>query len=444
MKENHRARGDELYGRAKKYLVAGGSASARWSHAVERPLYFREGKGSHLTDVDGNNFIDMCMSHGGSIMGHGHPAVVAAIRKALDMGILCSYETEYQAELGEKLSRMVPAAQLCRYTCSGTEATMHAIRLAREYTGKDLLLKFEAHFHGYHDYVQYSYWPGPEVAGPYENPASVPASGGMPAGLRDYVKVIPFNDAEILEKTVRQLRGRLAAVICEPIHYDIGCAVPDPEYMHTMRAITEEYGVLLIYDEILSAFRTGRGCAQEYFGVTPDLCTIGKCVAGGTPLSVIAGRRDIMEHMAPLGASAHSGTYAGHLIPVMAANATLDEIDKPTFYEKIYGLASRLYTGLAGIFSDSKLNIKVQGLGARFGLYFGIKKDRVQTWRDCWDNDTVMNLKFYELMLKRGVYFHDYGGRPCHHGFSIQHSEADIDEVLNRTVDTVKEMETTF
>ena len=436
-----RDQGDKLYDFAKDYLVSGGSASARWSLALKRPLYFKQGEGSKLIDYDGNEFIDMCCSHGGSIMGHGHPEVVSRIKKALDMGILCSYETEFQSELARKIVEMVPAAELCRFTCSGTEATMHAMRVARDFTGKDMILKFEGHFHGYHDYVQYSWAPSLEEAGPYNTPNTVPFSSGMPEGLKQYITIAPFNDIDVLEDLVKKNRDKLAAIMLEPINYNIGCVVPDKEYMVHMRELATENDILLIYDEILSAFRTGPDCAQGYFGVTPDLCCIGKCVAGGTPLSVIAGKKEIMEHMKPLGKSTHSGTYTGHLIPVMGANASMDEIRKPGFYEHIYRLADRLYGGLNEIFSASKLNIKAQGLGARFGFYFNTKKDVIKQYRDCADNDTEMNLKFYELMLQRNVYFHDYGGRPCHHGFSIQHTLEDIDEVLDHIDDTVKEME---
>lgn len=436
-----RENGDKLYNFAKDYLVSGGSSSTRWSNALSRPLYFKKGNGSHLIDVDGNEIIDMCCSHGGSIMGHRHPKVVERIKKALDIGILCSYETKYQSQLAQKICQIVPCAELCRFTCSGTEATMHAIRVAREYTGKDVIIKFEGHFHGYHDYVQYSWAPSLDEAGPYENPNAVPFSGGMPEGIKNYIKIIPFNNIDILEKTVKENKDRLAAIILEPINYNIGCVVPDKEYIKAMREITKDNDVLLIFDEILSAFRTGPDCAQGYFGVTPDLCTLGKCVAGGNPLSVIVGKKEIMEHMAPLGKSAHSGTYNGHLIPVMGAIAAMDEIQKPYFYKHIYKLADRLYEGLEDIFTKSKLNIKVQGLGARFGLYFDIKKDIVKEYRDCADSNKEMALKFYELMLERKVYFHDYNGRPCHHGFSIQHTLEDIDEVLNRTEDAVKALE---
>lgn len=436
-----RKEGDKLYEFARKYMVSGGSASARWSISMKRPLYFKDGTGSKLTDYDGNEIIDMCCSHGGSIMGHKHPKVVEKIKEALDMGILCSYETKHQGELAQKICEMVPSAELCRYSCSGSEATMHAIRVARAHTGKDVIIKFEGHFHGYYDYVQYSWVPSLEEAGPYERPNAVPFSSGMPEGIKDYIIILPFNNIEILEKTIKENKDRIAGIILEPINYNIGCVVPDKEYMKQMRKLTSDNNIVLIYDEILSAFRTGPDCAQGYLGVTPDICTIGKCVGGGTPISVIAGKKEFMENIAPLGKSTHSGTYTGHLIPVMGANAAVDEIRKPYFYEHMYKLADRLYGGMNEIFGKSRLNIKVQGLGARFGLYFDVKKDVIKEYRDCADNNIEMNLKFYELMLNKNVYFHDYGGRTCHHGFSIQHTLGDIDEVLNRIEDTVKEME---
>lgn len=435
------AEGDKLYNFAKNVLVAGCSASGRWNSALKRPFYIKKGKGSHLMDLDGNEFIDMDCSHGASIFGHGHPVIMKAIKKALEIGIICSYETKYQSELAEKICKIVPAAELCRFTCSGTEATMHAIRLAREFTGKDLIIKFEGHFHGFYDYVHYSWAPSLKEAGPYENPNAVPFSGGIPKGIEKYIKVLPFNNLEILEKTIKENKDKLAAVILEPINYNMGCIIPDKVYIKAMRELTKENDIILIFDEILSAFRMGPGCAQEYLEVTPDLCTIGKCVAGGTPLSIITGKKEIMEHFKPIGKTTHSGTYTGHSISVMAANAAMDEIVKPYFYKHIYKLADKLYGGLKEIFSKSKLNIKIQGLGARFGLYFNVKKDIIKEYRDIADEDTEMNLKFHELMLKRNVYFNDYGGKPSHKGFSIQHTLEDIDEVLNRTEDAVKNLE---
>lgn len=434
------SRAEGLWSIAKQSLVAGVSASTRVNSALGRPFYAERGEGSRVFDVDGRQLIDMCTSHGGSILGHKHPKIVAAIQQALEMGILCSYETQYQGQLASKISEMVPGAELMRFTCSGTEATMHAIRVARAVTGKDKIIKFEGHFHGYHDYVQYSWSPPLDQAGPVDAPLPYAQSGGIPAGIKDYVIILPFNDTDRLADAIKKHKHQVAAVICEPINYNCGCIVPDRRYMHDMRRLCLENDILLIYDEILSAFRTGIDCGQGYFGVTPDLCTIGKCVAGGTPLSVFAGKKQYMEHVRPLGESEHSGTYTGHLIPVMAAIACLGEISKPGFYDHLYALADRLYGGINDLIAQHQLKIRLQGLGARFGLYFGIDQE-VTNYRTAARNDREMALKFYALAYQEGVYFHDYGGKACHHGFSAAHTLEDIDEVLvrlDRVFDSLK------
>ena len=421
----------ELWDLARRHLVAGVSASTRVNKALGRPFIAMRGEGSRLWDVDGNELIDLCTSHGGSILGHGHPKIIAAIQQALDMGILCSYETEYQGKLAARICQMVPAAELCRFTCSGTEATMHAIRLARTITGREKILKFEGHFHGYHDYVHFTWGPAlRDLPLPDESP-TIAESSGVPRGMSQYCVVAPFNHLPAMEKAIEKHKDDLAAVICEPVNYNAGCIIPDREYMRAMRQLCTENDILLIYDEVLSAFRMGPDCAQGYLGVTPDLCTIGKCVAGGTPLSVFAGKREYMEQVSPLGKSAHSGTYTGHLIPVMAALACLEEIGSPGFYAHIHALADKLYNGLADLLSKHGIRGRVQGLGARFGLYFGIDRE-VRDYRDAALADKAMLLEFIRLAYESGVYFHDYQGHPCHHGFSSAHSLADMEEVLDK------------
>ena len=432
-----RTEGDKFYDYSKKFLLAGCSSSARWNENFSRPLYFKKASGPYIYDLDNNKIIDMFCSHGASILGYNHENINNAIKNAIDMGIMCSYETEYQTALAEMLCKIIPCAEVCRFTCSGTEAVMHLIRLAREYTGKDLIMKFEGHYHGLVDYIQYS-WSSDslEEMGPYNNPNPVPFSEGIPEGIKKYLKVIPFNNIKILEETVEKLKSSLAAIILEPINYNQGCIIPDPEFLKALRKITEENNIILIFDEVLSAFRTGPGCAQEYFNITPDTCTIGKSIGGGTPISVIAGKRIIMEHFKPIGKCTHSGTYNGHLIPVMASIATLEEISKRDFYSHIYELADKLYGGLNEIFNGTNLNIKIQGLGARFGLYFDVKKNVIRECRDLIKNNNEMAMKFYKSMYQKGIYFHG-----LHHGFSSQHSMKDITKVLDCAKKTVKELE---
>ena len=431
---------DTLYQTAQALLPGGVSSSIRFNKALGRPFYIARGEGAYLYDLDGREYVDLLTSHGATLLGHNHPGIRAAIEEALRCGIVCSSETPAQSRVAAALAEMVPCIDMVRFTCSGTEATMHAIRLAREYTGREKIIKFDGHFHGLHDYVMWNYggWTSgePPVVESRDTVPPVVESGGIPPGISEYVLVLPCNDLESVRRVLRSHGHEIAAVILEPIHYNAGCIVPPKDYLHGLGELTREYGAILIFDEILSAFRTGPGCAQAYFNVTPDLCTIGKCVAGGTPMSVFGGRREIMEHLRPLGNAEHSGTYNAHLIPIMAAEVCLREIRRPGFYDHLDALADRLYPGMNAIFQRRGFSARLQGLGARFGLYFGFT-DEVRTYRDTARQDTALALRFFRGMVERGVYFCDAGGKPMHHGFSAAHTLADVDRVLQATEDTV-------
>ncbi|OGB95540.1 MAG: hypothetical protein A2Z31_04670 [candidate division NC10 bacterium RBG_16_65_8] len=418
-------------------MPGGVSSSIRLNRALGRPFYVSRAEGAYLYDLDGREYVDMLTAHGAALLGHNHPAVRAAIQAALECGAVCGVETGAQSRVARALAEMVPCIDMVRFTCSGTEATMHALRLAREFTGREKLIKFDGHFHGYHDYVLWNYGGFSAAAEPAGAPRHDVKSGGVPAGIADYVILLPFDDLEAVRRALRLHGHEIAAAILEPIHYNAGCIVPSQEYMHGLRELTKEYGVVLIYDEILSAFRTGPGCAQAHFSVVPDLCTIGKCVAGGMPLSVFGGRREIVEHLRPLGNAEHGGTYNANLVPIMAAEASLAEIRKPGFYDHIYALADRLYPGMNALFQRHRFPARCQGLGARFGLYFGFS-DEVRSYRDTAKHDAALALKFFAGMAARGVYFCDSSGKPGHHGFSIAHTLADMDRVLQATEDTIK------
>jgi len=425
----------ELFEFSSQYLVGGVSSSIRLNSVLGHPFYVSRGDRSKIYDVEGQEFIDFNMSFGASLLGHNHPKIKQAIQQALDLGIVCSNECKYQGQLAKKIVDLIPCAEMVRFTCSGTEATMHCIRLAREFTGKEKIVKFEGHFHGYHDYLNYSVHPLLDKAGPAENPVPYVESGGVPLGMKKYVIVLPFNNLEVLEKTIKTHKDEIAAVILEPINYNSGCILPEPGYLEEIRKLAQDNEIVLIFDEVLSAFRTGPGCAQKYFGVTPDLCTIGKAVAGGTPLSLFGGKKEIMQHVRPLGNSQHSGTYNGHLIPVMAALACVSEISSEGFYEHIYQLAKKLYSGLEEIFKNSGLKIRVQGLGARFGLYFGVDKE-VKDYRAAARNDRELESKFYRAIHGRKLYLVPFS----HHGFSSAHTLQDIEEALDRVEMAVKEI----
>lgn len=423
---------EKMYDYASKYLVGGVSSSVRLTQILGYPLYTQRGEGSRIWDIDGNEYIDFCMSHGASFLGHNNSKIKKSIEKALDMGIICSHETEYHGQFAQKICEMVPCCDLIRFTCSGTDATQHAIRLAREYTGKDKIIQFEGCFHGYHEGVMFSTHPPLDLAGPAENPTAVPTSGGIPKQMSSLVKVLPFNNADVLEKAIKQHKDEVAAVIIEAIGFNSGCMAADPEFLKTLRELTAENGILLIFDEILSGFRMGPGGAQEYFGVNPDLCTLGKAVAGGTPLSVFGGKKEIMEHVKPIGNAQHSGTYNGHLIPVLAGIAALEQMSSKGFYDQVNSIADKFYTGFNEIFEKTKIKGLVKGIGGMCGIYFGLDEEpkNYRMIAENFDKEKMMN--FYREMYKVGLYFADYGGGPAHHGFSSAHTMEDIEESLNR------------
>ena len=419
----------ELYQTARQYIAGGVSSSTRVNKALERPFFISRGDGGLVYDLEGKSYVDLCTSHGASLLGHNHPKIKEAVQRVLDMGIICSYENEYHSKLAQKLVDIIPCADLVRFVGSGTESTMYALKIARGYTGKEKFIRFEGHFHGYHDYASWSYAP-PVDQEPVDGELKPYCqSDGIPKGIGQYPIVVQFGDLAALEKVIKRHKDEVAAVICEPIHYNCGCIIPDREYMKAMRELTAANGIVLIYDEVLSAFRMGPGGAQEYLGVTPDLCTIGKCVGGGLPLSVIAGKREVMSVLRPTGNTEHSGTYNGHIMNVAAGLAAVTEISSPGFYERIYAIANRFYPAFEGIIERSGVKARIQYLGARFGIYFGIDTP-VCSYRDAVKSNKDAMLKFIAEANRRGVYFHDYGGKAAHHGFSVAHTDADIDRAL--------------
>ncbi len=422
---------EEQYRRACEYLAGGVSSSTRLNRALGHALLIDRADGCRVWDLDGREYIDLCCSHGATLLGHGDPRVRRAVEQALARGAACSYENESHAEFARLLCETIPCCERVRFTGSGTEATLHCLRLARAYTGRAKFLKFEGNFHGYHDQVMYAIGTPADQLGPETSPAVYPSSTGMPPGMEENVVVVPYNRPDLLEAAFARHAAELAAVICEPVYYNAGCIIPTTGFMTTMRRLTRDHGVLLIFDEVLSAFRMGPGGAQEYLGVTPDLCTLGKAVGGGFPLSVFGGRHEIMDRLMPVGDCQHSGTYNGHPVAVAAGLAAVTAYRQPGFYPHIFAVAERLYGGLNRIFAHHGVNGRVQGLGSRFGIYFGAPNP-VRSYRDAVQHQRDKMLRFIAAAVRHGVYFHDYGGAACHHGFCASMTLADVDEALNR------------
>ncbi len=434
------SRSSELFEAAQKHLIGGACAGGRFNPLLGQPLYVARGQGSRFWDIDGKEYIDLFTGSGATFLGHNHPAINEAIRQALDVGIIVNGETEYHSRFAEMIADAVPCAEKIRLQNSGTEATMGAIRIARAYTGKPKILKFEGHFHGMHDYAWFNC--STPLGGLRDDGTVAPIadSDGMPELMSELIVVVPFNDIEPFARAVRAHRDDLAAVIMEPVSYNQGCIPADAEYLREVRRICSDSGVVLIFDEVLSGFRMCRGGAQEYLGVTPDMCTLAKALGGGVPISAICGRTDIMSVLNPVGHTVISGTYTGHLVSVMAAIACQTEIAQPGFYDHIDALADRLYTGITDLLSTTGIPGIVQGIGARFGLYLGVTEP-VTNYREATKCDREMEIAFLLGCVKRGLYLHDYGHlTPMHHGFSAQHTTEDIDEALGVIEDVFRDI----
>jgi glutamate-1-semialdehyde 2,1-aminomutase len=400
-------------------------------------MLFERAQGCRVWDLDGREYIDLCASHGAALLGHGDLRVRRAVERVLDRGAACSYESELHAEFAKELCEAIPCLELVRLTGSGSEATMHCLRLARAFTGRQKILRFEGNFHGYHDQVM---WAAEGEPGQF-NPPLKPISAGVAAGSDQHLLQLPYNRPDLVEQAFAQFGDQLAAAILEPIYYNAGCILPSREFITTLRRLTEKHGTVLLFDEVLSAFRMGPGGAQEYLGITPDLCTLGKSVGGGYPLSVFGGRRDIMQRLMPQGDCQHSGTYNGHPVVVAAGLAAVRAYREPGFYEHIHSISERLIGGLRATFARHGVTARVQGLGARFGLYFGIAPDEeVIDYAHAQRHDRQRLMRFYAAAIRHGVYFHDYGGAPCHHGFGAAMTAADADEALARLDRAVAEI----
>ena len=419
---------EELWDAARGVMAGGVSASMRFHPYLGRPFYISRGEGPYLYDLDGRRYLDFNNSNGAALLGHKHPGVQAAVQAGLDAGIIAAAETPFHEQLAHTLTAIIPSAERVRFASTGSEVTLVAIRLARYTTGRTTILKFAGHFHGLTE--PFLFGPGPEGT-------LVPTSGGVPAGYGEDVIVIPWNDPEAFEATMRERGEEIATVIAEPVHYNAGCIPPEPGFLELLRERTRETGTVLIFDEVLSGFRVALGGVQAYAGVTPDLSTFAKALANGMPLSAIVGRADLMEQLAPTGPVAHSGTYSGHLLSVLAALATLDVLQQPGLYDDLRETTDAFYTDLQAIFDRNGLPVRVQGLGARFGLYFG-RRERIVRAEEAAGHDHELNRRFVLGCLERGVYFHAYNraGAPGHCGLTVAHSDADLSEALS-VIETV-------
>ena len=376
------------------------------------------------------------------MLGFNHPAIREALYQAIEKGFFINFETEYHTELSELISRMVPSAEKVRFANSGTEATLAAIRVARGYTGKKRILKFEGHFHGMHEFVFYNWHNRLGELGANKEISKVWDSGGMVDETDNLITIIPYNDPEILEATIRRHKDDLAAVICEPVMYNAGCIEPRPGYLEFLRKVTKEHGIVLIFDEVLSGFRMHPGGAQAYYGVTPDLTTLGKVVGCGMTIAALAGKTEFMNVLNPIGNVVMSGTYTGSLLSVMGALAALKVVNDQKVFDDLNSLGNYFYDNLNKLLEQHSIKGRVQGLCSRFGLYFGLerKTDDYREAARAFDVDTSQ--LFLKKVLEKHLYFHDFGRgiTPMHSGLTTAHTRSIIDDSLHKIEDVFREM----
>jgi len=418
----------QLEALARRHLVDGISCNGRFDDALERPIYVTSASGSRFVDVDGRTYIDYHLSNGSILLGHNDLKVRAAIEEALNLGALSGYDTPYHAQLGREISRLVPSAELVRFANTGSEATLVALRLARAFTGRSRILKFAGHFHGLHEFVLFNTKESAESPGRLVD--LVPSSKGIPAVIESLIDVAGWNDREAVETTFKKRGHEYSAIICEPVPINAGCIPPEPGFLDFLRRTADEHGTVLIFDEILSGFRTGTSCMQGYFGVTPHISLLGKALTNGLPFAVIAGRRDVMATLGTSGGVAHAGTFTGFPVAVVAALACLKAYSQPSFFDDVASLADRLYAGLRQIFRRRGVPVAIQSAGSRFKLLMGLE-DPVRDFATAKRRDVQLELRLFRALAARGVYFHHSRVGVGHHGLSAAHSPADIDETLD-------------
>ena len=386
----------KLFVRSQQFIPGGVNSPVRAFRAVGgTPVFFRKGQGAYLWDVDGNRFIDYVGSWGPAILGHAHPAVVAAVQaKAVD-GLSFGAPTELELTMAERICTLLPSVEQVRLVSSGTEATMSAIRLARGFTGRNKLIKFEGCYHGHADALLVKAGSGALTFGQ-------PSSAGVPADVAAHTLALTYNDIDELEKTFARIGDEIACVIIEPIAGNMNFVMPSREYLQTLRSLCTRHGAVLIFDEVMTGFRVGLHGAQDYFGITPDLTTLGKVIGGGMPVGAFGGRRDIMAHLAPLGGVYQAGTLSGNPVAVAAGLKTLELVSEAGFYERLATITTDMTTGLVNAAHSAGCPFSAVSLGGMFGLFFAPAAPA--TYAEVMRADRERFNRFFHAMLARGVY----------------------------------------
>ena len=428
-----------LYEEAKKYVPGGGSSNVRVTQEhAPFPILFKKGQGSKVWDVDGNEYIDYLLSYGALILGHRHPKIIEVVKNQLGDATMMGTTTELEINAAKKVCEMVPCADMVKFCTTGTEATMNAIRIARAYTGRDKIVKFEGHYHGHHDYVLYSVVAEPWLAGLEHAPHKLPWFPGVPSEVAQTVIVASWNNLSLLERALKKEAKDIAAVIMEPIMANNSIIVPNDGYLEGVRELTQKYDIVLIFDEVFTGFRVAKGGAQEYFGVTPDLACFSKALGGGVPIAAVAGAKGIMEMVVP-GKIGFAGTYNANPLSLSACLAVLKEISRNDgeALKRMRSLGRKLTDGLQNILDSTDHDGFVQGVGAMFSILF-TKLAKITDYRQWITCDLEKFKKFRDLMILNGIYLHPDGMERV--VLSTAHTQEDIKKTLMAAEEALKKL----
>lgn len=418
-----------LYEKAKELMPGGVNSPVRAFKPY--PFFTSHAIGSKLHDVDGNFYIDYCMAYGPLILGHAHPEVIRAVREQLDKGTLYGTPTEAEVRLAELVTSMVPCIEMLRLVNTGTEATMHAIRAARGFTGRDKIVKFEGCYHGAHDYVLVKAGSGATTFG-------APTSLGVPKGTIKNTIVLPFNNVESLKRVVDQNRGEIAGVIVEPVVGNAGVILPKEGYLQAIRKITKEEGIVLIFDEVITGFRLALGGAQEYYEVIPDMATLGKIMGGGFPIAAFGGKKEIMELISPLGKIYQASTFSGNPVSVTAGLKTFSLLmeNQNTLYKQLEQIGGKIREALCDIVEDAEVPAYVTGISSMFQIFF--TDQQVVDYVAAQGSDKAKFMRYQLELMKRGIFVPPSQFETCF--ISTAHTNEDVTKTLEVMDSAIREL----
>jgi len=422
---------DSLFQNAQQYIPGGVNSPVRAFKSVGgEPIFIEKAKGAYLWDSNGKQYIDYVGSWGPMILGHAHPDVIKVVQETAENGLSFGAPTLLETQLAKTICDLIPSIDKVRMVSSGTEATMSALRLARGYTGRDKILKFEGCYHGHSDSLLVKAGSGALTFG-------VPTSPGVPASLAEHTLTLPFNDLEAVEELFAQVGDDVAALIIEPVAGNMNLIAPKEGYLEGLRALCDQYGVVLIFDEVMTGFRVGLQGAQGLYGVTPDLTCFGKVIGGGMPVGAFGGKAEIMNHISPDGPVYQAGTLSGNPVAMAAGLKTLELISAPNFFENLTIKVKSLSLGLRSVAQNANIPLATQGVGGMFGFFF-TDAERVQSFEESMACDADRFNRFFHGMLEKGVYL---APSSFEAGFvSCTHSENDIADTLEWAAEVMAEL----